>query len=90
MFFFLDVFSRVLRETHLKDDFNILEDDLNYALTLMASHCFLVGKRQTGVFPEDCSSANFSAMEHSNTLSDRVLMMSSLTFPHLTLFNSAE
>ena len=47
--------------------------------SLTFSHCFLVGKRQTGVMPELSSSWYFSVMGTSKTLSCRVATSSGVT-----------
>ena len=49
-----------------------------------ASHCFLVGNRQTGFLPCALSSANLSAKSTLITLSRRADMASSVSLPSLT------
>ena len=54
------------------------------------SHCFLVGNRQTGVFPIFFSSVNFSGTVPSKTLPFRTVMLSSERLPRRTQSRSEQ
>ena len=58
--------------------------------TLKSSQAFLLGKRQTGVLPDCWSSVNWSEIDTCMTLSFRILTVSSVGQPRLTLSNMEE